>query len=97
MNPTKLEIEGRIKQLLIDDLQVDAALIETATADTPLIGRGIGLDSIEALRLTLGIENAFEISVPDADLNVELFSSLRELTAYVSKKLSEQTVAESTR
>lgn len=97
MNPTNLEIENRIKQLLVDDLQVDAALIETATADTPLLGRGIGLDSIEALRLTLGIENAFDISVPDADLNVELFSSLRALTDYVSNKLVALAVVETTR
>lgn len=84
---TTLEIETCIKQILIEDLQVDAALLATADADTPLLGRGIGLDSIEALRLALGIENAFEISIPDADLTVELFASLRALTEYVEKKI----------
>lgn len=82
------EIETTIKQLLIDDLQVDAALIENADMQTPLLGRGIGLDSVEALRLALGLENAFDISIPDADLNVELFSSLGALTEYVARKLA---------
>lgn len=82
------EIETTIKQLLIDDLQVDAALIENADTQTPLLGRGIGLDSVEALRLALGLENAFDISIPDADLNVELFSSLGALTEYVAQKIA---------
>lgn len=80
------EIQAIIKQLLIDDLQVDAAMLENATADTPLLGRGIGLDSVEAMRLALGLENAFDISIPDADLTVELFSSLGNLAAYVQAR-----------
>lgn len=81
-------IESAIKKVLIDDLQVDAAMIETADAQTPLLGRGIGLDSVEALRLALGLENAFDISIPDADLNAELFSSLGTLTNYVEQKIA---------
>lgn len=90
-------IERTIKKILIDDLQVDAALIESADAQTPLLGRGIGLDSVEALRLALGLENAFEISIPDSDLNIELFSSLGALTEYIAHKINKGTlVADST-
>lgn len=81
-------IETTIKKILIDELQVDAAQIENADAQTPLLGRGIGLDSVEALRLTLGLENAFDLSIPDADLTVELFSSLGALTEYVAQRIS---------
>jgi acyl carrier protein len=87
-------IETTIKKILIDDLQVDAAMIENAAAETPLLGRGIGLDSVEALRLGLGLENAFEISIPDADLTVELFSSLGALTEYVQQKVSMRQMAQ---
>ncbi len=80
------EIESAIKQILIDDLQVDAAQIQNADASTPLLGRGLGLDSVEALRLSLGLENRFEIQIPDADLTVQLFSSLGALTDYVYRK-----------
>lgn len=89
-------IESAIKKILIDDLQVDAAMIETADAQTPLLGRGIGLDSVEALRLALGLENAFDISIPDADLNVELFSSLGALTEYIARKINNKTLVADT-
>lgn len=93
MNPTNLaEIETRIKQILVDDLQVDAAVLENAEASTPLLGRGIGLDSVEAMRLGLGLENAFEISIPDADLNAALFASLGGLAEYVEQKISARAV-----
>jgi acyl carrier protein len=82
------EIETTIKKILIENLQVDASVLENADGDTPLLGRGIGLDSVEALRLGLGLENAFNISIPDADLNGELFSSLGALAAYVEQKIS---------
>ena len=82
------QIETIIKKILIDDLQVDAALLENANAQTPLLGRGIGLDSVEALRLALGLENAFDVSIPDAELTVELFSSFGALTEYVARKIS---------
>ena len=83
---TETVIQETIKQILADDLQVDAAQLENITADTPLLGRGIGLDSVEALRLGLGLENAFNISIPDRDLTAELFASLGALTRYVIEK-----------
>ena len=83
MEITKREIEAVIRRLLVEDLQADAAQIQNADSSTPLLGRGIGLDSVEALRLSLGLENRFEIQIPDADLTVELFSSLGALTDYV--------------
>ncbi len=89
MTPTQILVA--IKRLLIDTLQADSAIIENADAQTPLLGRGIGLDSVEALRLALGLENAFDISIPDADLNVELFSSLGALAQYVARKVSTRT------
>ncbi len=81
-------IQSRIKQILIDDLELDDALVRSADETTPLLGRGIGLDSIEALRLALGIENAFDISIPDKDLTLELFASLNALTEYVAHKVA---------
>lgn len=82
------DIQTTIKQLLVDNLRVAESLVETVNGDTPLLGRGIGLDSVEALQLALGLENAFRISIPDADLTVELFSSLDTLTDYISQKIA---------
>ena len=84
--PDRSHIEATIKRLLISELEADPTVIASADTQTPLLGRGIGLDSIEALRLALGLEKEYDIRIPDADLTVELFSSLGALVDYVHAK-----------
>ena len=83
------QIEATIKHLLVSDLEANPAVIADADTRTPLLGRGIGLDSIEALRLALGLEKEYAIRIPDADLTVELFGSLGALVDYVHAKILE--------
>jgi acyl carrier protein len=90
MNPLPTETVNAIKQVLINDLQADPATIMNADARMGLLGRGIGLDSVEALQLALGLEHAFDIQIPDSDLTLELFATLGTLTAYVERKLMEK-------
>jgi acyl carrier protein len=85
-----LDIEKKIIQILISDLEIDPALLSTVDASTPLLGRGIGLNSVETLTLVAGIEEAFDIHIDDADLTAELFKTLGTLTEYVLQKITEQ-------
>jgi len=85
-----LEINEIIKHILAVDLEVGPALLADCAPDTPLLGRGIGLDSVEAMTLVLSLERQFDIQVPDTDLTVELFRSLRVLSDYVCAKLGER-------
>ena len=86
-----LQIEKRIKQLLSSELNVNASVIATSTSSTPLLGRGVGLDSVETMALVLSIEEEFGISVPDSDMTVTLFETIGSLAGYIGQKLSEQT------
>jgi acyl carrier protein len=84
------EIQDAIKRLLVDDLQADSDAIAGADSATGLLGRGVGLDSVEALRLGLGLERTFDIRIPDADLTAALFATLGTLTEYVHRKTRER-------
>ncbi len=84
-------IEATLKAILISQLDVPAAVVTECTPTTPLFGRGIGLDSIEALTLILGLEEAFDIEIEDSDLTSDLFSSLGDLIAYLRARIAEQT------
>ena len=84
-----LQIEKRIKQLLCSELNVNASVIATSTPSTPLLGRGVGLDSVETMALVLSIEEEFGISVPDDDMTVTLFETIGSLTDYILQKLAE--------
>ena len=54
-----LQIEKNIKHLLSSELDVNSSVIAASTSNTPLLGRGVGLDSIETMALVLSIEEEF--------------------------------------
>jgi acyl carrier protein len=83
-----MDIEATIKRILVERLDIDAAVVNASDSNAPLLGHGIGLDSVEALQLVVGLEQAFDLEVPDEDLNIELFESISSLVRYVEKRLA---------
>jgi acyl carrier protein len=78
-------VAQRIQRLLVSELGVDPAA--AGDVNTPLLGRGIGLDSIEAMALVLGLEREFGLEIPDSELRVELFASIGALADFVCSRL----------
>ena len=68
----------RVKELIVRrlKLEIDPASIQD---DAPLFGEGLGLDSIDALELVLGLEQEFGIKVEDEEVGVKAFSSVNAL------------------
>ena len=89
MDPNKhFEIEEKIKQLLVSELNVSPAIVKEIDSSTPLLGRGIGIDSVEAMALVVTLEEKFGIVIPDDELTVDLFKSISTLTSYIVNVLS---------
>ncbi|MBA2281426.1 MAG: phosphopantetheine-binding protein [Actinomycetota bacterium] len=78
------ELSGQLKQLVVDrlDLPVDPDWI---TDDQALFGRGLELDSVDALELVVGLEFEFNVSVTDDD--VAIFGSIGRLADHVEDEL----------
>jgi acyl carrier protein len=86
----RVGIEEKIKQVLISALKVNPEVLAASDSNTPLLGRGIGLDSIETLTLVAEIEREFDMQIADEDLTASLFKSLATLAEYVQRQLAEQ-------
>ena len=80
-------IEERIKRVLIAELKINPLMLANSNANTQLLGRGIGLDSMETLALVVGVEQEFDIHIDDAELTEGLFKDLGTFTHYVEQKL----------
>ena len=83
------EIEESIKRILIRELEVDPEAMSELTTSTPLLGRGIGLDSMETLTLVTAIEKEFDIQVEDEELTADRFQTVGTLAGFVLGKLQE--------
>jgi acyl carrier protein len=78
-------LKQQIKQLIVErlKLEVEPSAIEDAQ---PLFGDGLGLDSIDALELVLGIEQAFGVKIEDEEMGEQALSSVNALADFVAAK-----------
>lgn len=74
------QLNERIKQLLVDALELNCSA-EQITDDQPLFGRGLELDSLDALELVVSIEEAFEVTISDDD--VSALSTVNKIADYI--------------
>lgn len=82
-------LKTRIKQLVVDrlKLEIDPATIEDSQA---LFGDdGLGLDSIDALELVLGIEQEFGVRIDDEEVGSQALASVDALADFVLTRGSE--------
>jgi acyl carrier protein len=72
-----------IKHLIIQRLKLVDMTPEMIETDASLFGEGLGLDSIDALELVLGLEKEFGVMIPDAEVGKKVFQSVRTMAQYV--------------
>lgn len=70
----------RLRELIVEhlDLPVDPGWL---TDDQPLFGRGLELDSVDALELAVAVE--FELDVPVTDDDMGVFASVNCLADFI--------------
>ncbi len=69
-----------IKAMIVEQLCLDMDP-EFMTDDQPLFGRGLELDSIDSLELSVGVYNNWQISLSDDDNSA--FSSVNALADFI--------------
>jgi acyl carrier protein len=84
------ELTERIKSVLIERLDLNL-LPNEITEDAPLFGMGLGLDSIDALVLIVGIEDEFDVTVETTDHHV--YRSINTLADYLMTTAEKATPA----
>lgn len=75
----------KIKKLIIGRLKLEIEP-EEIEDDQPLFGEGLGLDSIDALELVLGLEQEFAVKIEDEEVGVKAFASIDALVTFVKEK-----------
>ncbi len=78
------DLKQRIKAMLIERLKLEGMTPDQILDDAPLFGEGLGLDSIDALELVLGLEQTFGVKIEDEAAGMKAFRSVQALTDFVA-------------
>jgi acyl carrier protein len=75
-----------LAELLVESLNLDGVAPAEIDPEAPLFGAGLGLDSIDALELSLAISKRYGFQLrSDNEDNRQIFGSLRALCAHVEQ------------
>ena len=83
MDQATNELIEKVKNLIIRRLKLVDMTLEMIDAEAPLFGEGLGLDSIDALELVLGLEKEFGVIIPDAEVGKRVFQSVRTIAQHI--------------
>ena len=72
---------SRLKEIVMDRLDVE----ENQISETASFVEDLGADSLDIVELIMGIEEEFDIEIPDED--AEKLTNVGEALAYIQKKL----------
>ncbi len=79
------EIIPKLKELIIKQLNLEGVTPETFDSDMPLFGEGLGLDSIDAIELSVLLDRNFGIKLADPKEGRKVFQSVRTMAEYVQE------------
>ncbi|MGX8689221.1 MAG: phosphopantetheine-binding protein [Bacteroidaceae bacterium] len=79
------EMIQKLKEEIIEVLNLEDVKPEDIDNDAPLFGEGLGLDSIDALELIVLMEKNYGIRLQDPAKGKEIFKSINVMADYIQK------------
>ncbi len=79
-------VERELADLLVESLNLEDVAAADIDPEAPLFNSGLGLDSIDALELSLAISKRYGFQLrSDNDDNQRIFASLRALSEHIEQ------------
>ncbi len=86
MSATQTPAERELAELIVESLNLEAVTADAIDPDAALFGTELGLDSIDALELSLAVSRKYGVQLrADSADNRRIFASLRALSDYIQQ------------
>ncbi|NOQ52182.1 MAG: acyl carrier protein [Desulfuromonadaceae bacterium] len=81
-----MDIKAKLKQVLIEELNLEDLTPEEIEDDAQLFGEGLGLDSLDAVELVVVIQKHFGVEIKDMEEGRPALQSIDSLAAFIEDK-----------
>ncbi len=81
-----MDLRESLKRLIVERLNLIDITPEDIGDDLPLFKTGLGLDSIDALELTLNVEKEYGVKIANSEQALEAFQSVATLAAFIESR-----------
>ncbi len=83
------ELKKQIKELIVSSLELEDVAPEDIQDDAPLFGKGLGLDSIDALELGVALKKKFDVKLSaESEDSKKHFASVNSLAEFIQSEKS---------
>jgi len=85
------DLERVIKELIVEACMLDDINPDEIESEMPIFGKGLELDSIDAIEISMAIKKRFGVDIEGSDEEKRsIFSCVAKLAEYVDGNLSEE-------
>jgi acyl carrier protein len=81
--PDDAKLREDLKRLIVDRLRLEGLTPDKIGDETPLFAGGLGLDSVDALELVVGLEQEYGIVIKSHEIDKAIFTSVQTLARFV--------------
>lgn len=83
--PSENSLETQVKELIVKTLALEDVTPNDISSDQPLFVEGLGLDSIDALELSVAIGKKFGVKIEGKNMDYRKhFASVRHLAEFIA-------------
>jgi len=82
-----MNIVEKLKQVIVEDLNLEEVTPSEIDDDKPLFGEGLGLDSLDAVELVVVVRRRFGVEIKDMSEGREAFASVTALAQFIEERM----------
>jgi acyl carrier protein len=81
-----MDTKAKLKQVLIEELNLEDITPDEIEDDEALFGEGLGLDSLDAVELVVVVQKHFGVEIKDMEEGRPALQSINTLAAFIEEK-----------